>query len=79
MTALGEFLPNISSFYITYLMIKALVGLSMELSRFTSYIIAGYRWFLTDDLTEAQRATRILGCNPLGRPGVSRFARSSPR
>lgn len=42
----------------------------MELSRMSSYFVAAFRWLLTDDLTEAQRAQRVLGCNHLERPGV---------
>ncbi len=66
---LGIFLPNISSFYIAYIMIKVLCSHPMELSRMSSFLVAGIRWLFTDDLTEAQRATRILGCNALERPG----------
>jgi len=66
---LGIFLPNISSFYIAYIMIKVLCSHPMELSRMSSFFVAGIRWLFTDDLTEAQRATRILGCNALERPG----------
>lgn len=43
----------------------------MEITRFSSYCVAVFRWVLTDDLTEAQRGDRILGCNHLTRPGVS--------
>lgn len=42
----------------------------MEITRFSSYCVAVFRWLLTDDLTEAQRGDRILGCNHLSRPGV---------
>jgi len=66
---LGIFLPNISSFYIAYIMIKVLCSHPMELSRMSSFFVAGIRWFFTDDLTEAQKAARILGCNALERPG----------
>ena len=66
---LGIFLPNISSFYIAYIMIKVLCSHPMELSRMSSFLVAGIRWCFTDDLTEAQKATRILGCNALERPG----------
>ena len=42
----------------------------MELSRMSSYFVAAFRWLLTDDLTEAQQAQRVLGCTHLERPGV---------
>lgn len=72
---LGIFLPNISSFYIAYIMIKVLCSHVMELSRMSSYFVAVLRWCFTDDLTEAQKATRILGCNALERPGGFYYGR----
>ena len=68
---LGNFLPNISSFYIAYIMIKVLCSHPMELIRMSSYFVAGFRYIFTDDLTEAQKQTRILGTTALERPGVS--------
>lgn len=73
--ALGNFLPNISSFYIAYIMIKVLCSHPMELTRMSSYAVAAVRWCLTDDLTETQKATRILGCNALERPGGFYYGR----
>lgn len=53
---------------------QVLVSHVMELSRMSSYFVAAFRWLLTDDLTEAQRAQRVLGCNHLERPGVRAYA-----
>lgn len=54
---------------------QVLVSHVMELSRMSSYFVAAFRWLLTDDLTEAQRAQRVLGCNHLERPGVRAWNR----
>ncbi len=49
---------------------QVLVSHVMELSRMSSYFVAAFRWLLTDDLTEAQQAQRVLGTTHLERPGV---------
>lgn len=66
---LGNSLPRMSSFFITFVTIKAFLGLGMELVRTMALVQAVFRWLLNPDPTLRTARGLILGMRAIDDPG----------
>jgi hypothetical protein len=66
---LGNSLPRMSSFFITFVTIKTFLGLGMEMVRLMALVQAGIRHFLFPSATLRTRRTPILGMRCIDDPG----------
>ncbi|KAL3943621.1 MAG: hypothetical protein SGBAC_002289 [Bacillariaceae sp.] len=66
---LGYSLPRLSSFFITFVTIKTVFGLGVELVRTVSIIQSILRYFLIPNMTLRKARSIILGCRAIDDPG----------
>lgn len=66
---LGYSLPRLSSFFITFVTIKTVFGLGVELVRTVSIFQAIIRYFLVPNMTLRKARSIILGCRAIDDPG----------
>eukprot|EP00980_Cylindrotheca_fusiformis_P015080 scaffold4157_cov136-Cylindrotheca_fusiformis.AAC.30 len=66
---LGKSLPNLSSFFITFVIIKAFFGLGLELVRTVSIAQAIIRYLCVPNMTLRKARSVILGCRAIDDPG----------
>lgn len=66
---LGNALPHLSSFFITFVTIKTFLGLGMELVRLVALLQASARYILFPSATLRARRNPFLGCRSIDDPG----------
>ncbi|GAX17722.1 hypothetical protein FisN_24Hh213 [Fistulifera solaris] len=66
---LGNALPHLSSFFITFVTIKTFLGLGMELVRLVALLQAAARYIVFPSATLRARRDPFLGCRSIDDPG----------
>jgi hypothetical protein len=75
LTTIGNSFPQVSNFFIDYILIKWGCGLGMELTRFACFFQAAIKALLSNDYTRQQREKMMLGCRSISRSGGFYFGK----